>query len=173
EELRRRYFAGTDQWRVVEASALDEGFMASLGTYDVVYAWGSLHHTGAMWRAIDLTAERVKPGGRLFIAIYNDMGWASHTWRWVKHSYNSLPPALRWIVLWPAFAWIWGPMVIIDALRGKGPLSRWRNYAINRGMSAWRDVVDWVGGYPYEVASIPALEDHLRPLGYSATKVED
>lgn len=29
----------------------------------------------------------------------------------------------------------------------------WTNYKSTRGMSRWHDLVDWVGGYPFEVAS--------------------
>ncbi len=32
------------------------------------------------------------------------------------------------------------------------PFYTWRNYSHQRGMSPHRDVVDWVGGYPFEVA---------------------
>jgi 2-polyprenyl-6-hydroxyphenyl methylase/3-demethylubiquinone-9 3-methyltransferase len=34
-----------------------------------------------------------------------------------------------------------------------------------RGMDFFYDVVDWVGGYPYEYASIEEIEEMCRPLG--------
>ena len=37
-------------------NALDAAFMESLGVYDIVYAWGSLHHSGDMYTAIRNTA---------------------------------------------------------------------------------------------------------------------
>src|ERR1044072_5239228 len=52
-ELRRRYFPDDLHWVVQQGSVLDQGYLASLGSFDVVYAWGVLHHTGAMWRALD------------------------------------------------------------------------------------------------------------------------
>src|SRR2546423_4135246 len=52
-ELRRRFFPDDAQWQVEEGSALDEKFVRALGTVDVVYSWGVLHHTGAMWRALE------------------------------------------------------------------------------------------------------------------------
>ena len=40
------------------------------GQFDVVYSWGVLHHTAAMWKAIDHAAGLVKPGGLFAIALY-------------------------------------------------------------------------------------------------------
>jgi 2-polyprenyl-3-methyl-5-hydroxy-6-metoxy-1,4-benzoquinol methylase len=56
-ELRRRYFPSAGDWVVERGSALDRDYLARLGTFDVVYSWGVLHHTGDMWRAL----ENVKP----------------------------------------------------------------------------------------------------------------
>ena len=66
-ELRRRYFPDDAAWTVTEGSVLDRAFVDGLGTFDIVYSWGVLHHTGAMWDAIGLAAERVAPGGQFFI----------------------------------------------------------------------------------------------------------
>src|ERR1700755_2012521 len=52
-ELRRRFFDADPSWTIDEASALDESYVRSLGTFDVVYSWGVLHHTGQMWRALE------------------------------------------------------------------------------------------------------------------------
>ena len=73
-ELRRRYFASDPDWRVERGSILDDNYLQSLGTFDVVYSWGVLHHTGEMWRALAAAGDRVAPGGQLFIAIYADRG---------------------------------------------------------------------------------------------------
>src|SRR5437588_12392664 len=71
KELRRRYFNNDSDWLIEEGSALDPDYLKSLGTFDVVYSWGVLHHTGDMWRALDNAQLAVKAGGKLFIAIYN------------------------------------------------------------------------------------------------------
>jgi 2-polyprenyl-6-hydroxyphenyl methylase/3-demethylubiquinone-9 3-methyltransferase len=165
-ELKRRYFPDDPQWRVAQGSVLDANFLAGLGTFDIVYSWGVLHHTGSMWEALGNVAALVAPGGQLFIAIYNDQGRASRAWKQVKRAYVKAPRVLKWAVLLPAFARLWGPTLLRDALRGQ-PLRSWKSYgrAPNaRGMDPWRDVVDWVGGYPFEVARPEQIVDFYRNL---------
>lgn len=52
-ELKRRHFPLDHNWIIEAGSILDVDYIRSLGQFDIVYAWGSLHHTGAMWRAIE------------------------------------------------------------------------------------------------------------------------
>ncbi len=80
-ELARRYFPGDPSWTIQRRSVLDRDALAALGTFDIVYSWGVLHHTGQMWDALQNVIAPVKPGGRLFIAIYNDTGTQSRRWR--------------------------------------------------------------------------------------------
>ena len=152
-ELRRRYFPGDAEWTVEQGSALDNDYLGKLGTWDIVYSWGVLHHTGAMWQALGNVAPLVREGGTLFVAIYNHQPVMTPVWLAVKRAYNKLPKGLRWLVVWPSLIRLWGPRTVYDILRGK-PFYTWRHYAEHgvRGMSAWRDVIDWVGGLPFEVA---------------------
>jgi len=90
-ELRRLYFHNDNRWIVESGSALDEEYLKGLGTFDIVYSWGVLHHTGQMWQALRNVHSLVKPGGQLFIAIYNDQGWISTYWKCVKTAYNRNP----------------------------------------------------------------------------------
>lgn len=59
----------TSVWRVQQASvfALDP---TAMGTFDVIYSWGVLHHTGDMMRALRQAASLVKPGGLFIFALY-------------------------------------------------------------------------------------------------------
>ena len=50
------------------------------------------------------------------------------------------------------------------------PMKTWREYKKERGMSPWRDVVDWVGGYPYEYASIDEVVESLKSKGFRIRK---
>lgn len=165
ETLKQRYFPDDGRWQVHRGSVLDEAFLEGLGQFDVVYSWGVLHHTGRMWQAMENAAGLCPAGGRLFVAIYNDQGRASRRWLKVKQMYNRLPPGLRWLVLWPAFLRLWGPTTVRDLLSGR-PMATWRSYARERGMTPWRDVVDWVGGLPFEVATPEEVFQFLRARGF-------
>ena len=57
-----------------------------------------------------------------------------------------------------------------DFLRFR-PFESWRNEGRERGMSAWRDIVDWVGGYPFEVAKPEEIFDFFRQRGFALTKL--
>lgn len=170
-ELKRQYFPYDDSWKVEEGSVLNEEYMRSLRTFDIVYSWGVLHHTGNMRKALKTAGHAVGENGSLFIAIYNDQGVQSLLWRKVKKAYCSLPQGLKFMVLWPAFVRIWGPRSLIDLLRGK-PFHTWMKYKKNRGMSPWRDVVDWVGGYPFEVAKPEEIFDFFRPFGFTLNRLK-
>lgn len=167
EELRQRYFPADPDWRVERGSVLDENYLESLGQWDVVYSWGVLHHTGDLLQSLANVVQLVRDGGQLCLAIYNDQGRASEFWLKVKRSYNRLPRGLRWLVLWPAALRLWGPTMIRDLLTGR-PFHTWRNYSREslRGMSAWRDVVDWVGGLPFEVAKPEQIFSFYRDRGF-------
>lgn len=166
EEVKRRYMPADEAWTISRGSVLDEAFLATLPEFDVVYCWGVLHHTGAMWDALGKVAAKVRPGGRLFVAIYNDQGRASRMWLRVKRAHNAMPAGLKWLVLWPAFARLWGPTFVRDSLSGS-PLRTWKAYSRSgRGMSPWRDVVDWAGGYPFEVARPEQVFDYCRTKGF-------
>ncbi|NLO92145.1 MAG: class I SAM-dependent methyltransferase [Elusimicrobia bacterium] len=158
ESLKQAYCKNDAYWTVLRGDVLDAQWLASLGRFDVVYSWGVLHHTGDMRRALDNARSAVKDGGQLFIALYNDQGVQSSFWKAVKYSYNRLPASVRGALILPALARIWGPTLVKDTLK-LSPLRTWNSYSMERGMSPWHDVLDWVGGYPFEVA---AVDDVIR-----------
>lgn len=167
-ELRRRFFTDDPQWTVQHGSVLDPAYLATLGRFDIVYSWGVLHHTGAMWKALENVVPLVAANGLLFIAIYNDQGKTSARWLRVKQRYNRLPPGLRFLVVWPNFCRMWGPRLIRDLLKGH-PLRSWNDPG--RGMSAWHDVLDWLGGYPFEVAKPEQILDFYRARGFELIRM--
>lgn len=172
-ELKRRYFPGDGQWTVQEASVLDEAYLNSLGTFDVVYSWGVLHHTGQMWRALENVDRLVAPGGKLFIALYNDTGSQSSRWKWIKRTYNRLPRILRTpftlIVIAPDEVKSLARAVV--TLKPLSYIRSWTEYDRRRGMNRWRDIIDWVGGYPYEVSTPDEVFDFFTARGYRLTKL--
>jgi 2-polyprenyl-6-hydroxyphenyl methylase/3-demethylubiquinone-9 3-methyltransferase len=173
EELRRRYFRDDESWTVAQASALDAEHVRSLGEWDVVYSWGVLHHTGDMWSALANVAPAVAPGGRLFISIYNDQEIRSRIWRLIKRTYNTLPPPLRKpfaaLVMFPIEALKFTTELL--AFQPHEYVRTWTRYKQSRGMSRWHDIVDWVGGYPYEVAKPEEIFDFFRGRGFTLDKL--
>ncbi len=171
-ELKRRYGRDQPVWTIDSGSALDEAYLEKLGTFDFVYAWGVLHHTGQMWRGIDLAARRVTDGGVLLIAIYNDQGAASRRWRWIKRTYQGLPGAGRTVLVATVAAWYESKFAAARLLACRNPLpfSDWRLKHRDRGMSVWHDWVDWVGGWPFEVARPDDVIDFLVARGLVLVK---
>jgi 2-polyprenyl-6-hydroxyphenyl methylase/3-demethylubiquinone-9 3-methyltransferase len=164
--MRKRFAEDDPRWTLEQGNVLDEPYLASLGVFDVVYSWGVLHHTGAMWRAMELVTRLVAPGGVLYVALYNDQGSRSRVWRVVKRTYNMLPRLLRFVVVIPALILLWGGLAIRDLVRRR-PFATWRHYRSTRGMSPWHDLIDWVGGYPFEVARPSDVLASFRRFGFS------
>src|SRR5580765_2601239 len=133
-ELKRR-FAPMANWQVEKGSALDEQYLRSLGPFDIVYAWGVLHHTGNMWKSFDLVTIPVVH--TLMVAVYNDEGRKSRLWLVLKKIYSRSPLPLKKILELVTFMLTWGKVFIFKPRKA---IKNWSTYARKRGMSAWRDV---------------------------------
>ncbi len=173
QELRRRFFPADESWNIEEGSALDVEYLQKLGQFDVVYSWGVLHHTGSMWAALANVAGLAAPHGKLFIAIYNDQGSVSTRWRLVKRIYNRVPRPLKPFWAGIAIAPTEFKAATVAVVRGRfgGYLRGWTRPGPTRGMTHWRDIIDWVGGYPYEVASPGEIFDFYRARGFVMSKL--
>jgi len=167
-ELRRRYFDADPNWLVQQGSVLDQDFLSNLGAFDVVYSWGVLHHTGDMWTALDRVSGLVRPGGQLYIAIYNDQGKISRMWLQVKRLYQKLPGPVRplYVGLVASPREILSLALALVQLKPGSWVRRWTQYQSARGMSRWHDYVDWTGGLPFEVASPEAIVTFYRQRGF-------
>jgi len=169
-ELKRRYYPGDPDWTVESGSVLDTGYLATLGQFDIVYSWGVLHHTGALWQALENVIPLVKKGGKLFIALYNDQGGPSRRWLIVKKAYNSYP-ALRMPLLVGSFWRLFWRSMLKDLVMLR-PGHTFREFRKNRrGMAIWTDVVDWVGGYPFEVSRADDVFHFYRKHGFVLTRL--
>lgn len=165
EELRRRFAPDATNWQIMQGSALDPVFMDGLGQFDLVYSWGVLHHTGAMWPAIELAGARVAPHGTLLLALYNDQGFRSRVWRAIKRTYCGSRPG-RWLVgavFYPLFSLyaLWQDLRHLHV-----PGTHARQYVRKRGMSLFHDWRDWLGGYPFEVAKPHEVASRLAANGF-------
>ncbi len=173
-ELRRRFFSDDENWKVEQGSALDRDYVAALGKFDIVYSWGVLHHTGKMWEALENASLPVADGGKLFIAIYNDTGSQAERWKWIKKTYNKLPDSLKKpfavIVLVPEESKRLVKSLI--TLKPQNYINSWTKHKNSRGMNRWHDIVDWVGGYPYEVATPDEIFEFYKAKGYYLIKLK-
>jgi SAM-dependent methyltransferase len=153
KKLKQRFFPEFTAWSIEQGSVLDLQYLNNLGTFNVVYSWGVLHHTGAMWQALENVSSLIADEGQLFIAIYNDQGEISKIWTQIKRVYNQLPAWVRpfYVML------IWPPFEILPSMKqiitGHLPWNHWVTYKKSRGMSRLHDIIDWIGGYPFEVAT--------------------
>jgi 2-polyprenyl-3-methyl-5-hydroxy-6-metoxy-1,4-benzoquinol methylase len=174
EELKRRYFPGDLNWSVERGDVLDRHYLGALGEYDIVYSWGVLHHTGSMRRALENVAPLVKMKGMLFMSIYNDQGPLSQFWKSVKEFYNRSSKSVKILIILLFGVFFETRSASMRILRWKNPLpfKYWKEKKKSRGMSVWYDLVDWVGGYPFEVAKPDEIFDFYRTRGFTLMKLK-
>jgi SAM-dependent methyltransferase len=165
QALRARYFPEDPQWVIGQGSVLDEPFIRSLGRYDVVYSWGVLHHTGAMWKALDMVLQPLQRPGQLFIAVYNQQAFWSRYYATLKRLYGRSPAGGQAVIAGGYAAAQVTKGLVRDLLSRRNPLTRYREKIRDRGMSMWHDWVDWIGGYPFEVARPEEILDFYRRRG--------
>jgi 2-polyprenyl-3-methyl-5-hydroxy-6-metoxy-1,4-benzoquinol methylase len=133
--------------------ALRERPEAAGGGYDVVHSWGVLHHTGDMRRAVANAASLVRPGGHFVLAIYN-RHWSSLPWLAIKAAYVRSPRPVQRALVGALYPVIWLAKLAVTRRNPK---------AMDRGMDFYYDVIDWVGGYPYEYASVEEMRRLVGP----------
>jgi 2-polyprenyl-6-hydroxyphenyl methylase/3-demethylubiquinone-9 3-methyltransferase len=163
--LRDRYYPDDPHWSVERGSILDAGYTGRLGRFDIVYSWGVLHHTGAMWAAVDRAAALVAPSGTLAIALYRKtpLCWV---WHIEKRAYVSMPPLVQSV-----FRGAYKTLFFAGkAASGRDPFKYVREYTSNRGMDWHHDVHDWLGGYPYESAKADTVKSHMMQLGFAMVR---
>ncbi|TIQ40734.1 MAG: class I SAM-dependent methyltransferase [Mesorhizobium sp.] len=157
-----RHLAGDPpNWTVERGNVLDAVYLETLGTWSLVYSWGVLHHTGAMWQAVENAARRVAPGGLFFIALYssNVVKPSAEFWLDVKRRYNaSSPRRRRWMEYW----YIWRFDLGRNPLQLPQLVKRIHEKKKGRGMSYMTDIRDWLGGWPMEFADDQAVIDFLK-----------
>jgi 2-polyprenyl-6-hydroxyphenyl methylase/3-demethylubiquinone-9 3-methyltransferase len=171
QDLRDTFAPEDKSWIIEQGDALDRDYLETLGIFDVVYSWGVLHHTGDMWRAIENAISCVAPGGAFVIAIYNDQGGTSRRWRRIKRLYNAFPSWARPLLVSACIPIQWWKDIAVGTMRGR-PLAAWRDYSRDRGMSPWHDMVDWVGGYPFEVAKPEQVFEFFKLHGFSLVRLK-
>ncbi len=91
------------------------------------------------------------------MAIYNKH-ITSPVWKAIKWIYNQMPGFVqRFMIL------IFAGIIYV----AKFLVTRTNPLKKERGMDFWFDVIDWVGGYPYEYAAPTDIERSIRDRGFS------
>lgn len=171
EHLKQIYFSDDSKWKIEQGSALDAKYLESLGKFDIVYSWGVLHHTGEMYKALELVEKNVADNGKLFISLYNDQGFTSKIWHTIKRTYVNSPYIIKQLILFVCYFRLWVPTTIKDFIKLR-PFYTWKEYGKQRGMSPRHDVVDWVGGYPFEVSKPEEIIHFFIEKGYQLQKLK-
>ena len=148
-------------WHVEHGSVLDKTYMNNLGVFDLVYSWGVLHHTGSMWEAIGNATELVKPKGHFLISIYQGVDTYDYD-LFLKKKYNRVNSLYK---KWMEFRVFILPAMKERMREKKNPFG-WNEKRL-RGMNVYHDIVDWLGGLPYEVASDIQIQDFFVPKGFT------
>jgi SAM-dependent methyltransferase len=164
--LRER--AGTPlHWKVMQGSVLDKQFLANLGApaFDVVYSWGVLHHTGAMWEAVGNACSLVKQGGLFWIALYR-RGPNYEDDLALKKRYNAAGTFGKRCMVANRVS----GLMFSRCRRLKNPFA-W-NENKSRGMDTYHDIIDWLGGLPYEVASDAEVTDFLAKRHFVKKRID-
>jgi 2-polyprenyl-6-hydroxyphenyl methylase/3-demethylubiquinone-9 3-methyltransferase len=152
-------------WVAETCSIVDTKDLSRIAQGDIVYSWGVLHHTGDMWQALRNTASLVKDEGILYLMLYRDAKLA-YIWKLIKKSYVRAPVWLKFLIR-NLFA---GLLIAGMVLKGKNPVKSIKSYG-KRGMSWYTDVIDWVGGYPFEYAEAEQVIEFLDSLGFSLSRI--
>ena len=154
------WMSDPSQAEFCQLSALDTAQMDALGSFDVVYSWGVLHHTGNMALAIHNAARRAAPGSLFMIAIYN-RHWSSGAWKVIKWLYNHAGAFGQKLLIW-----LMTPVIFL----AKWLVTRKNPFEMRRGMDFMHNIIDWVGGYPYEYASVDEMKAVLKAEGFEVLR---
>lgn len=159
-------------WIIKQGSILDQSFVQSLGKFDAVYSWGVLHHTGNMWQALQNAITLVAPKGSFYLAIYNEKKGVqdSHFWLKIKHKYNHASWLGKRVIELLYLAEFCG--IALRKIITRGPKFIVK-YQSPRGMNIYHDMIDWLGGYPYEFSRPEPIIDFFRKSGFRLVKLND
>lgn len=160
------HFADGSNWSAKTMSVFDTTSLAA-GRFDVVHSWGVLHHTGAMWEAIDLARRLVAHGGLFVLALYRKTMFCP-VWRLEKRIYSRSPRPIQSVA-----RLIYKATCSIRLVsKGENPWRYSRSYGQSRrGMDWDHDIHDWLGGYPYESVSQQEMLTYARNHDLEVIKV--
>jgi 2-polyprenyl-6-hydroxyphenyl methylase/3-demethylubiquinone-9 3-methyltransferase len=118
-----------------------------------------------MWEAIENVFSLVAPNGKLWISLYAK-GPRFDADLKLKRKYNAAGKIGKRLT-----EWRWISRIMLSRLRHlKNPFS-WNQKGI-RGMNVYNDLIDWLGGLPYEVASEDEVVLFARQRGFILERID-
>jgi 2-polyprenyl-6-hydroxyphenyl methylase/3-demethylubiquinone-9 3-methyltransferase len=167
-------------WEVITGDVLSKEEMSRLGKFDIVYSWGVLHHTGNMWKGIANSCDLVKENGIFYLAIYNKADglclypdgrpFNSKFWLRFKKWFVTRPEVLQDLITY-LLAFF---QILSYVVRFKNPMHEVKKHTDDfRGMSWLIDIKDWLGGYPYEFASVSEIFSFMKTKDFKLENLKD
>ncbi len=164
-------------WQILEGSILDLQFVKSLGSFDYVYCWGVVHHTGDMWKAIENIISVVKSGGCIYLGVYNNASafgfWddrrfgSSKFWYRVKKMIYLSPKFIKKAALLISL-FFYRLVSATDSMTGG---YKFKNFH-ERGMTGSVAIQDWLFGFPYEFASVDEVVNYMIGQGFRLERID-
>jgi hypothetical protein len=100
---------------------------------------------------------------------YNDQGEASHIWKFVERGYNKSVVG-KFLVLASGLPFLFARSLVADVIRLRNPLSRYWQPG-HRGMLAFTGTMDWLGGWPFEVAKSEQIFEFYAQRGFTLRRL--
>ena len=165
EHVLRRFAPPRASYRVIQRSVFDLN-VADLGSFDVTYSWGVLHHTGNMYEALARAAAMTASSGLFVFALYRKT-WLCRPWTIEKRWYAAAS-AKRQEFARRIYIRLFKMRLLISGGNFAAYVEKYRS---NRGMNFYHDVHDWMGGYPYESISSREIDKFMTSTGFQALRL--
>ena len=149
------------KYEILQGSILDDNFIKNfIGKFDFIYCYGVLHHTGDMYKALDNTFKLMRTGSNIYLGLYSHFKTFELDLK-NKVTYFS-GDTFEKNELIADYATVFKNWHVksVDDLKNQ----KW-NIVDYRGMNRYHDMVDWLGGFPYEVISCDILKLYVRNKG--------
>lgn len=158
-------FSPEESWEVVNDSifGLEPSYKA-----EIVYSWGVLHHTGHLFASLEKILKLVATDGQLVISVYKKTPMCSQ-WKKIKSFFCRSGKATQFVLSLSFSAFY----LLGVLLSGRNPVKYVREYYKQRGQSWSTDIIDWIGGYPYESASPDEIIDFVTKRGFTLKKLRN
>jgi 2-polyprenyl-6-hydroxyphenyl methylase/3-demethylubiquinone-9 3-methyltransferase len=154
-----------DNWTIEQGSILDKDYVKSLGKFDIVFSWGVLHHTSNMWQAIENAVSLCNNTGQVMITLYsNVIGFENDLAGKIKYNNSDILSKKKMIADFV--------MLVKQNASNNTEIVNW-NTPSKRGMNKYNDIIDWLGGYPYEVCTTTQITEYMSIHGFRLLKKLD